>query len=186
MSSHEQGALSFPAVRRWPQRSSSTPWVPGSPDQIIDNLRGLLAEIKSDGTPDRSFAWPANGVSTTIRAAVHNLGSCGLVNKKGDHLELTDDAEIFLSDGGVEYLIATFHSNVRFVGELLAELEVPKTHSELNSAASDKYLLDGLHWIQSGDGPIGFAPQDWPSYGSSKTSLYSPMRGADSALGFSW
>ncbi|SEE19301.1 Lsr2 protein [Streptomyces sp. 2224.1] len=141
MSSHEQGALSFPAVRRWPQRSSSTPWVPGSPDQIIDNLRGLLAEIKSDGTPDRSFAWPANGVSTTIRAAVHNLGSCGLVNKKGDHLELTDDAEIFLSDGGVEYLIATFHSNVRFVGELLAELEVPKTHSELNSAASDKYLL---------------------------------------------
>ncbi|MFJ9966405.1 Lsr2 family DNA-binding protein [Streptomyces avermitilis] len=142
MTSLEQGKLGFPVVRKWPQRSSSTPWVPGSPDQIIENLRGLLAEIKSDGTPDRSFAWPTNGATNTIRAAVHSLGSCGLVNKKGDHLELSDDAEQFLVSGDSDYLIATFHSNVRFMGELLAELETPKTHSELNSVASEKYLLE--------------------------------------------
>jgi ribosomal protein S19E (S16A) len=142
VTSLEEGELGFPVVRKWPQRSSSTPWVPGSPDQIIENLRGLLAEIKSDGTPDRSFAWPTNGTTNTIRAAVHSLGSCGLVNKKGDHLELSDDAEQFLVSGDTDYLIATFHSNVRFVGELLAELETPKTHSELNSVASEKYLLE--------------------------------------------
>jgi predicted transcriptional regulator len=142
VTSLEEGELGFPTVRKWPQRSSSTPWVPGSPDQIIENLRGLLTEIKGDGTPDRSFAWPTNGATNTIRAAVHNLGSCGLVNKRGDRLELSDDAEQFLVSGDSDYLIATFHSNVRFVGELLAELETPKTHSELNSVASEKYLLE--------------------------------------------
>ncbi|MGW2572314.1 Lsr2 family DNA-binding protein [Streptomyces sp. NPDC001537] len=142
MTSGEQGALGFPVVRRWPQRSSSTPWVPGSPDQIVGNLRALLTEIKNDGTQDRPFRWPANEAATTIRAAIHSLGSCGLVNKKGDHVELTDDSEKFLVSGDAEYLIATFHAHVRFVGELLAELESPKTHSELNRAASEKYLLE--------------------------------------------
>ncbi|MEH0529171.1 hypothetical protein QBA75_19180 [Streptomyces stelliscabiei] len=142
MTAHELGASMFPIVRKWPQRSSSTPWVPGSADQIIDNLCGLLAEIKSDGTPDRPFTWPANRAATTIRAAVHSLGSCGLVIKQGDYLELTDHAEKFLLDGDSKYLIATFHANVRFVGELLAELDLAKTHSELNRVASDKYLLE--------------------------------------------
>ncbi|MEV8070714.1 restriction endonuclease [Streptomyces sp. NPDC085995] len=73
---------------------------------------------------------------------MHSLGSCGLVSKKGDYLELTENAEKFLVDGDAEYLIAVFHSNVRFVGELLAELDTPKTHSDLNNAASEKYLLE--------------------------------------------
>lgn len=142
MNPREQKTSGFPVARKWPQRSSAAPWVPGNFDQILHNLRGLLEEIKNDSTPDRPFVWPANSATTTVRTAVHSLGSCGLVNKKGDSLELTSEALNFLENGDMDYLIAIFHANVRFVGELLAEINSGKTHAELNKVASAKYLLE--------------------------------------------
>ncbi|MFH9420014.1 restriction endonuclease [Streptomyces sp. NPDC017529] len=58
-------------------------------------------------------------------------------------LHLTDEARYFLGSGDDHYLIAVFHANVRFVGELLDGLGGGLTHNELNELAATEY---GLKW----------------------------------------
>ncbi|WP_330338767.1 Lsr2 family DNA-binding protein [Streptomyces sp. NBC_00557] len=110
---------------------------------MIENLHSLLLDINGDEVLERPFTWPVGGVRTTIKAAVHSLGSCGLIAKKGDTLHLTNEARIFLDLKDSNYLIATFHANVRFVGEMLREIGPGKSHTDLNVAAATSY---GLKW----------------------------------------
>lgn len=135
----------FPAPLPWLTRAGATPHVPGSPPEIISNLRALLAEIAKDGTIERSVTWPKVDNSISLRTAVHALGSCGLVKREGrpTRLSLTDEASYFLDSGDELYLIALFHAHVRFFGEALAALGEGLSHNELNEVAAKEY---GLHW----------------------------------------
>ncbi|MFD4598985.1 restriction endonuclease [Streptomyces sp. NPDC058464] len=112
-------------------------------DQLVPNLRELLRDIGGDEEAERPFTWPATGAVTTIKAAVHSLGSCGLITKGGDTLRLTGEARVFLDGGDTDYLAAVLHANVRFVGEMLREIGSGRSHAELNAAAETSY---GLKW----------------------------------------
>ncbi|MBT2398084.1 restriction endonuclease [Streptomyces sp. ISL-100] len=135
----------FPAPLPWLTRAGASPHVPGSPLEIISNLRTLLAGIAKDGTIDRPFTSPNADSPIPLRKAVHALGACGLVKREGrpSRLSLTDEASYFLESGDELYLIAVFHANVRFVGEVLASLGEGLAHNELNEVAAKEY---GLRW----------------------------------------
>ncbi|MFE2294554.1 hypothetical protein [Streptomyces sp. NPDC059452] len=102
-------------------------------------------DIAEDGAIDRPFTWPDADRSLPLRDAVHALGSCGLVRREGrpTRLVLTHEARHFLDSGDDLYLIAVLHANVRFIGEVLAELGGGIAHNELNEIAAKKY---GLTW----------------------------------------
>ncbi|MGW3442935.1 Lsr2 family DNA-binding protein [Streptomyces sp. NPDC001076] len=143
MPTAESNPSDFPAPRRWTQRSSSIPWVPGNVDQMVPNLCGLLRDVERDGEVERAFTWPATGAGTTIKAAVHGLGSCGLIVKAGDTLSLTREARFFLDGEDADYLAAVLHANVRFMGEMLRGIGSGRSHAELNEVAENSY---GLKW----------------------------------------
>ncbi|GAA1357727.1 restriction endonuclease [Streptomyces beijiangensis] len=144
-SRHSDPQRGFPAPLPWLTRAGATPHVPGSPPEIISNLRALLAEIAGDGTIDRPFTWPDAGTSISLRKAVHALGTCGLVKREGrpTRLSLTDEASYFLDSGDELYLVALFHAHIRFFGEALAALGEGLAHNELNEVAAEVY---GLRW----------------------------------------
>ncbi|MEV0470939.1 Lsr2 family DNA-binding protein [Streptomyces prunicolor] len=135
----------WPTVRSWSQRRGAAPWVPGNVDQVLENLISLLGDIRKDPATDRPFRWPADGSTTTVRAALRSLGASGLVvtTDHGTSAELTLDAVRFLGTGDARYLIAIIHSHTRLIGEILLLLHDAKTHDELNRLAEERY---GLSW----------------------------------------
>ncbi|MCC8482947.1 restriction endonuclease [Streptomyces globisporus] len=135
----------WPTVRSWSQRRSAAPWVPGNVDQVLENLMSLLGEVRNDPATDRAFRWPADGSTTTVRAALRSLGPSGLVvtADHGTSAELTLEAVRFLETGDAGYLIAIIHSHTRLIGEVLLLLHEAKTHDELNRLAEERY---GLSW----------------------------------------
>ncbi len=137
--------IGLPTPRRWIQRASAMPWVPGSVGEIVDNLCVLLASIKQDPGLDRPFTWPSSGDVTTLREAVTPLGTSGLLarHSRGFAVNLTPEAEGFLESRSTDYLIGLFHSRIRFVGEALLLLEHPVSSAELNQSADELY---GLVW----------------------------------------
>ena len=136
---------SWPTTRSWSQRRSAAPLVPGNVDQVLGNLIFLLEDVRENSATDRSLCWPADGSTTTVRAALRSLGPCGLVvtAEHGASAALTPDAARFLETGDAAYLIAIIHSHIRLIGEVLLLLHEAKTHGELNQLAEDKY---GLSW----------------------------------------
>ena len=74
------------------------------------------------------------------------LKRAGLIVEEDDVLRLCSQMQHWLVSGEDDgsMLIGVIHSRVKFVGELLAELEhAPKTMAELRSTANTKY---GLNW----------------------------------------
>ncbi|GAA1577937.1 Lsr2 family DNA-binding protein [Streptomyces globosus] len=136
---------SFPATLPWSTRASSAPHVPGGPSEIIGNLTALLRDIAADPAVDRPFTWPTADQPTTVRNALHPLGTCGLLVREGRSARviLTAEAEHFLATGDELYLLAVLHAHVRFMGEALDCLGDGLNHEMLNHAASHAY---GLKW----------------------------------------
>ncbi|MGX7669815.1 Lsr2 family DNA-binding protein [Plantactinospora sp. DSM 117369] len=67
-----------------------------------------------------------------------------LVKNDAGLIELTKEAEIWLSEGGDEFLIGLIHSRIRFVGEALSEICAgARTHEELLDRATARY---GVGW----------------------------------------
>ncbi|KOX22887.1 MULTISPECIES: restriction endonuclease [unclassified Streptomyces] len=144
-SPEQQAAEGFPTPLPWLTRAGASPYVPGTPREIVGNLRALLLSVAEDGTIDRPFAWPGAERPIPLRNAVHALGSCGLVTREGrpPRLALTRAARHFLDSGDELHLVAVLHANVRFLGEALAEVGDGITHAGLNEVAGTEY---GLSW----------------------------------------
>lgn len=109
----------------------------------MDGLFNLLESIRSDGSVDRPFAWEHTGTGTTVRNALHSMGSCGLVHRpdRKGYTSLTPEGAHVLEKRDFIYLIKVFHANVKFIGEALFLLREGRTHGDLNEAARDLYQL---------------------------------------------
>ncbi|MEV0269596.1 hypothetical protein AB0H43_12505 [Hamadaea sp. NPDC050747] len=134
-----------PEPRPWTARASSIPTLPGSADQLFDRLAELLSAV-GDGIPlTDSIKLTYNEQAVSIREAVAQFRSCGLLQPLGrDMISLTPIAKRWLDARDPITLIATLHAYVRFVGEALAAVESGNTgHDELLRIASVDY---GTGW----------------------------------------
>lgn len=128
----------------WLSRAGAIPSMPGGGDQHIETLRDLLTQVRDHPHLADEIAWPTDR-TTTVRDAIYRLGPCGLVRRVDRKtVQLTDEALRWLETGDDEYLIATFHANIRFVGELLQILKGGELgHDELREKANEQF---GLEW----------------------------------------
>ena len=134
---------SYPQPLPWMSRSLAMPAMPGAGEKYLDTLHELLIELDRHPHLDALISWPTPDEAVTVRDATLRLGTCGLVRRSGRHsIELTAEARHWLADQSSAYLIAVFHANIRYVGELLqAVASDPKSHEELRKDAVDKYRL---------------------------------------------
>jgi len=163
------GRIDFPEPFSWSARAAAMSWLPGPVEQCLPRLRFLLLEIRRQSALDSVFRWPDDGHGTTVRAASRGLARSGLI-KRGDRpglVGLTEEANRWLGEGEDTYLIALAHANIRFLGELLSEIDERTTHEDLRAAAEHKYqlswrTLDQVHrrtlWLRAG----GFV-ELWPN-----------------------
>ncbi|GAY12707.1 histone-like nucleoid-structuring protein Lsr2 [Pseudonocardia sp. N23] len=129
-------------LKAWSLRSAAMPWIPGSPDLVLPNLELLLRQIAKSPAIDERFQWADSGSETTVRAAVRAFGRSGLlVREASGALRLSSEAEHWLSKPDSSYLMALFHNNVRFFGELLASIQVGTTHEDLRQVAVQEFSL---------------------------------------------
>lgn len=137
------------------------PTVPGGQEKQLEVLRSALDYIATH-TPDREslIPWPSADKQAQAGEVANQLAPAGLVQRlPNQRIALTDDARQWLVARDDDFLITVMHNNVRFVGELLAELGTEGlTASEARRIANDKYhlgwgSLDQVHrrtaWLQA-------------------------------------
>lgn len=123
--------LDLPRPLLWADRAGSMPYIKGGGEAQLESLRALLELVRDD---------PAN--PDTIRA-VDRARPRGFVERASRALwKVTDQGLSWLKTSDNAFLMGVFHSEIRFVGELLEQLESGSlTHGQLVQIAKSEYEL---------------------------------------------
>lgn len=120
------------------------PTVPGGQDRQLEVLRSTLEYIAAS-TPDREslIPWPSHDKQAQAGKVADQLAPAGLVQRLPNHrIALTDDARQWLDTQDDDFLITVMHDNIRFIGELLAEIgNDGLAVDEVRLIANDKFRL---------------------------------------------
>lgn len=115
--------------------------MPGAGQASLETLRALLTAVSVSPYMESVIQWPTPQDTVTVRKALRQLGSCGLVRKVDRRtVALTDVAKRWLAGEPNDLLIGAFHAHVRYMGELLADVSSNSlTHDELLQVANKNY-----------------------------------------------
>lgn len=124
--------LELPRPLLWADRAASMPYVPGGQEQQLESLRDLLLSVQADGADPK------------VVRLVDSTRPKGLVERAGRGAwRVTKEGLTWLETQDHEYLIGVFHAGIRYVGELLEQLDsAALTHHQLLAIANQDYGLD--------------------------------------------
>lgn len=124
--------LELPRPLPWADRVASMPYISGGGDAQLTSLRRLLERVQQDGAdPD-------------IAREVERARPRGFVERTGrGRWTVTDAGLKWLESDDPAFLIGVFHSEIRFIGELLDMLRSSgeMTHTQLVDMAKLEYNL---------------------------------------------
>lgn len=142
---------SVPAVLPWDQRINGAQTMPGGYSGYLVSLREICHMINESA---QTFAELASWMCTKFdisqnssRMRLRFLERAGLVHQPDGVLRLEERTRNWLDDGADELVIAVMHSRVKFVGEILEELNSPKSIEQLREIAASCH---GLDWERLG------------------------------------
>ena len=138
-----------PSPLPWEDRSKTVGTMPGGSSSYVETLREICGHVIKQRS---SFAdlvkWLQDRYDLKGRTARYRGGfllNAGILEDETGLLRLSKYANRWYTTEDDGILIALFHSQLQFIGEMLAELyEKPRTAEELRSAAK-KY---GLNWTK--------------------------------------
>lgn len=121
--------------------------MPGGYDQYLVSLRLVAEHVHTTRPTPQQLQLRMQemfGRKLTSGAAYERwrfLCRAELLTEADGQCILADACEAWRLDHDPSHLIARVHSNTRFVGEMLAQLDQPKTTEELLHAANERYLM---------------------------------------------
>ena len=127
----------------WSSRASSIPYLPGGSSRQIEALRKLLSELERvDGLMNAEINI-GDDVARKLRDIVKNVTATGLVVMVDrSRCEVSFETRNWLESAEPFHLVALFHRNVRYFGELLHDLaHEPMTLKVLLESAQTNYDL---------------------------------------------
>lgn len=143
--------LVWPAAFSWEQRTKSVTPLPGGIDAYTDVLAQILCHVaETEPARDELAGWVSQHFAVGARRSeivVGFLTRIGLLRNEAARLHLTPEASHWLAGRDNGFLLAVIHCRVRYVGELLADLDTPRTIQELLQHANSNY---GMNWTSSG------------------------------------
>lgn len=106
-------------------------------------LRTALEAIAEAPDRDALVPWPSTEVQASVATVADQLAPAGLLKRLTDgKVELTDQARQWIANSNNAFLVTVFHENIRFVGELLSELQTGGlTREKIRDVAVQKYRL---------------------------------------------
>ena len=139
------GAL--PAAWAWEQRRRDVYPLPGGYTGYLNTLRQIVQEAATtQPTRDHLQSWMELTFGVTDTSARLSLGfllRVGILLESGGVVTPSLVAAQWLDDRDHAALIALLHGRARFIGEFLAEIEEPKSDTEILEAANSHY---GAGW----------------------------------------
>jgi predicted nucleotide-binding protein len=140
----------LPTTRSWNERGSVLGAIKGTRSRLIEDLTRLTQIIASGVDGDELVSWPDPHTQIAVGNIVGPIYNCGLFYRQGQRIQLSANGKWWLKSRNKDFLIALLHANVRFVGEILSELQAgPLSHPALLVIAQEKYEFG---WTT--DGPI--------------------------------
>lgn len=144
-------AAVWPAAFSWEQRTKSMNPLPGGIVAYQEVLAGILGHVEAtQPARDELDEWLADRYEVSERRAaltVGFLGRAGLLRLESARVRLTPDGARWLSERDAGFLLALVHGRIRYVGEVLAYLDEPRTTEELLRHANDAYAMN---WASRG------------------------------------
>jgi hypothetical protein len=144
-------ASTWPAAFSWEQRTKSINPLPGGIDAYQDVLVDIAAHIDATQPAREELKdWLASRYQVSERRAAlvaGFLGRAGLLRLDSARVALTPDGERWLHERDPAFLLALIHGRVRYVGEMLAHLDTPRTTEQLLNHANEAY---GMRWTSRG------------------------------------
>lgn len=139
--------LELPPVKPWDERRKSVWPLGGGAEHYLSTLAWILRQCQA-GT--HSLASVAElygqhyGLNENVATQqVGMLRKYGLLEVQAQICVPSSDAIRWLRSGHAEIVIGTLHANIRFVGELLDEIQRPQSREQLRRVANDTF---GLGW----------------------------------------
>jgi predicted transcriptional regulator len=140
--------VQLPSPLPWNERDPVLGCLKGDPSYMLENLTDLLQLVSNGVHKDEVIAWPDPDSELTLGNAIGPIASSGLLRREGSTLHLSTYGKAWLSDRDPEQLIGVIHAHVRFIGEILRELEQKSMPSPaLLRIAREKY---GFGWTTGG------------------------------------
>ena len=132
----------------WEKRALSVWPVPGGSSKYLDNLSKICSWVKKGSLSSDELVTSVGAESNAglkyARSCVNFLRRAGVIESNDDGiLTLPEQISYWMETKDDNILISVIHRNIRFVGEMLAELDKPKSVQELHGLAARKY---GFNW----------------------------------------
>ncbi|MFA9431460.1 EVE domain-containing protein [Egicoccus sp. AB-alg2] len=137
---------SWPAPLSWQQRVSVVSVIMADDAAYQQVLAEILGYVDATQPARQEFVdWltPRYGGSRNRAASVANfLAKMGLLYLDAARVGLSPEGARWLQERDAAFLLALFHARLRYVGELLAALDRPRSLEELRQYANDAYALN--------------------------------------------
>ena len=138
--------MNFPYPLPWEKRGKSVYPLPGGYTKQLNTLRTIAVRLEQKNTTvDQLSIWMCSefGMSSrNVRDAINFLIRTDLIERRGNILVVDSQVRKMLAEKSDEGMIAKLHCRVKFIGEMLYELQESKSFGEILNAA-EKY---GLKW----------------------------------------
>ena len=136
----------IPKPLTWEQRKKSVEPMPGGYSEYLHSLRRMCQHLERSGTSRGEFVtWVRGAFSVSEQSAKMEcsfLKAAGFIEERDGIAIVSEPSRRWLRDRDDHSLIVVMHGRVKFIGEMLRELEVPKSSAELRHRAR----AYGLKW----------------------------------------
>ena len=137
--------MDIPQPLPWEQRVKGASPMPGGYAGYLGSLREICERVEQGSASfEELVRWTCVhfGISeTSARLRLGFLRNAGIIRLIDGRVSVDDRILRWVRDGGDHIPIAVIHSRIRFVGEMLSELQEPKSAEALRKAAA-RYGLD--------------------------------------------
>lgn len=146
----------------WERRTKAVDAMPGGVSNYFESIRWTADQVREHSLSPRALMdRMASHYSISdeySRLSVGFLRKLGLLHDENGVCVLPDVMHAWLRDNDLTPLMVILHDKVRFIGEMLAALDVPQNSEELHRWANEKYRMSwksrgqiGLRraWLQS-------------------------------------
>lgn len=132
----------YPVHREWNAKVFSLPKIPRGDLGQPFILRGILKAIRDRIPYKTKMVFSGSTSDATLEQLCIWLRPIGIIYLEGNIWRLSEEGEIYLESKDDLYLTSIYCANVRFTGEMLANLKEPKTLQELLDIANNEYHLN--------------------------------------------
>ena len=158
----------LPPIKPWDERANSVLPLAGGYERYLDTLDWILQQCRDDRLDQdelqRRYMAAYSLDSYVALGHIQGLQKYGLLEKRPDHIAVTSPSARWLETKFADFIVGAMHSNLKFVGELLHEVRLPRTRKSLLATANSSYGFEWqkdsqiayrLGWLRS----AGFAQQ---------------------------